>query len=136
MCPRLPRTTSKQENQYVYNSIRKSHCRTCGPCSCICQRGHLLGRYRPSSDQASRRDARARQTAGLIAAFLTRVMAAYVLAIFLNYAGAQSALAGATFALVAWIGFVITISIGQAVFGWISWTASSSGPGSHCLGTR
>ena len=73
-------------------------------------------------------------TAGLIAAFLTRVMAAYVLAIFLNYAGAQSALAGATFALVAWIGFVITISIGQAAFGWISWTRLIVGAGESLLG--
>jgi hypothetical protein len=60
--------------------------------------------------------------AALIAAFLTRMVVAYVLAIFLNYAGAQNALAGAALALLAWIGFVLTISIGQAAFRQISWT--------------
>ncbi len=60
--------------------------------------------------------------AALIASFLTRVVVAYVLAIFLNYADAQNALAGAAIALLAWIGFVITISIGQAAFRQISWT--------------
>ena len=72
--------------------------------------------------------------AGLIAAFLTRVMAAYVLAIFLNYAGAQSALAGAALGMLAWIGFVITISIGQAAFGWMSWTRLIVGAGESMLG--
>ena len=73
-------------------------------------------------------------TAGLIAAFLTRVVVAYVLAIFLNYAGAQSPLAGAAFALLAWIGFVITISIGQAAFGWMSRTRLIVGAGESLLG--
>ena len=73
-------------------------------------------------------------TAGLIAAFLTRVGVAYVLAIFLNYAGAQNALAGAALALLAWIGFVITISIGQAAFGWMSWTRLVVGAGESLLG--
>jgi hypothetical protein len=57
-----------------------------------------------------------------------------VLAIFLNYAGAQSALAGAAFALLAWCGFVITISIGQAAFGWMSWTRLVVGAGESLLG--
>jgi hypothetical protein len=73
-------------------------------------------------------------TAGLIAAFLTRVVVAYVLAIFLNYAGAQSALAGAALALLAWIGFVLTISIGQAAFGWMPWTRLIVGAGESLLG--
>lgn len=60
--------------------------------------------------------------AALIAAFLTRAVVAYVLAIFLNYAGAQSALAGMAFGLLAWCGFVITMSIGHAAFGQMSWT--------------
>src|SRR5512132_2501960 len=60
--------------------------------------------------------------AALIASFLTRLVVAYVLAIFLNYADAQNALAGASIALLAWIGFVLTISIGQAAFRQISWT--------------
>ena len=72
--------------------------------------------------------------AGLIASFLTRVVVAYVLAIFLNYAGAQNALAGAALALLAWIGFVITISIGQAAFGWMSWTRLVVGAGESLLG--
>jgi hypothetical protein len=72
--------------------------------------------------------------AALIAAFLTRVMLTYVLAIFLNYAGAQSALAGAALALLAWCGFVITISIGQAAFGWMSWTRLIVGAGESLLG--
>ena len=72
-------------------------------------------------------------TTGLIAAFLTRVVVAYVLAIFLNYVGAQSALAGAAFALLAWIGFVLTISIGQAAFGWMSWTRLVVGAGESLL---
>ena len=71
--------------------------------------------------------------AALIASFLTRVVVAYVLAIFLNYAGAQSALAGAAFALLAWCGFVITISIGQAAFGWMSWTRLIVGAGASLL---
>ena len=72
--------------------------------------------------------------AALIAAFLTRVVVAYVLAIFLNYAGAQSALAAAAFALLAWIGFVITISIGQAAFRQISWTQFIVNAGESLLG--
>jgi len=71
--------------------------------------------------------------AGLIASFLTTVVAAYVLAIFLNYAGPQSALAGAAFGLLAWFGFVITISIGQAAFGWMSWTRLIVGAGASLL---
>src|SRR5512143_4134821 len=54
--------------------------------------------------------------AGLIASFLTRGVVAFVLAIFLNYAGVQSVLTGVAFALLAWCGFVLTISIGQAAF--------------------
>ena len=72
--------------------------------------------------------------AGLIASFLTRVLVAYVLAIFLNYAGAQNALAGAALALLAWCGFVLTISIGQAAFGWMSWTRLVVGAGESLLG--
>jgi len=72
--------------------------------------------------------------AGLIASFLTRVVVAYVLAIFLNYAAAQNALAGAAFALLAWCGFVITISIGQAAFGQISWTSLIVNAGESLLG--
>jgi hypothetical protein len=71
--------------------------------------------------------------AGLIASFLTTVVAAYVLAIFLNYAGAQSALAGSAFGLLAWLGFVITISIGQAAFGWMPWTRLIVGGGASLL---
>ena len=72
--------------------------------------------------------------AALIVAFLTRVVLTYVLAIFLNYAGAQNALAGAALALLAWCGFVITISIGQAAFGWMSWTRLVVGAGESLLG--
>ena len=72
--------------------------------------------------------------AALITAFLTRVVLTYVLAIFLNYAGAQNALAGAALALLAWCGFVITISIGQAAFGWMSWTRLVVGAGESLLG--
>ena len=72
--------------------------------------------------------------AALIASFLTRVVVAYVLAIFISYAGAQNALAGATFALLAWIGFVITISIGQAAFRQISWTQFIVNAGESLLG--
>ena len=72
--------------------------------------------------------------AALIAAFLTRVVLTYVLAIFLNYAGAQNALAGAALALLAWCGFVITISIGQAAFGWMSWTRLVVGGGESLIG--
>ena len=72
--------------------------------------------------------------AALIADFLTRVALTYVLAIFLNYAGAQSAIAGAAFALLAWCGFVITINIGQAAFGWMPWTRLVVGSGELLLG--
>jgi hypothetical protein len=72
--------------------------------------------------------------AALIASFLTRIMVAYVLAIFLNYADAQNALAGAAFALLAWIGFVITISIGQAAFRQISWAQFIINTGESLLG--
>jgi hypothetical protein len=70
----------------------------------------------------------------LIAAFLTRVVVAYVLALFLNYAGAQNALARAALALLAWCGFVITINIGQAAFGQISWTRLIVNAGESLLG--
>lgn len=72
--------------------------------------------------------------AGLIASFLTRGVVAYVLAIFLNYVGAQSVLTGAAFALLAWCGFVITINIGQAAFGQISWTRFVVNAGESLLG--
>jgi hypothetical protein len=72
--------------------------------------------------------------AALIASFLTRVVVVYVLAIFLNYAGAQNALAGAAFAMLAWCGFVITISIGQAAFRQISWTTLIVNAGESLLG--
>jgi Protein of unknown function (DUF1761) len=72
--------------------------------------------------------------AALIASFLTRLVVAYVLAIFLNYADAQNALAGASIALLAWIGFVLTISIGQAAFGQISWTQFIVNAGESLLG--
>ena len=72
--------------------------------------------------------------AALIASFLTRLVVAYVLAIFLKYAGAQNALAGASIALLAWIGFVLTISIGQAAFGQISWTQFIVNAGESLLG--
>jgi len=72
--------------------------------------------------------------AALIAAFLTRVVLTYVLAIFLNYAGAQNALAGAALALLAWCGFVIPQGIGQAAFGWMSWTRLVVGAGETLLG--
>ena len=72
--------------------------------------------------------------AALITDFLTRVVLTYVLAIFLNYAGAQNALAGAAFALLAWCGFVITINIGQAAFGQISWTTTIVNAGESLLG--
>ena len=71
--------------------------------------------------------------AALIADFLTRVALTYVLAIFLYYAGAQNALAGAALALLAWFGFVLTISIGQAAFGWMSWTRLIVGSGESLL---
>ena len=72
--------------------------------------------------------------AALIASYLTRVVVACVLAIFNNYTGAQSALAGAAFALLAWCGFVITINIGQAAFGQISWTTLIVNAGESLLG--
>ena len=73
-------------------------------------------------------------TGGMIAAFLTRVVVVYVLAIFLKYAAAQSVLAGAAFAMLAWCGFVITMNIGQAAFGRISWTSLIVGAGESLLG--
>jgi hypothetical protein len=72
--------------------------------------------------------------AGLIASFLTRVVVAYVLAIFLNYAGALSAIVGAAFALFAWCGFVITMNIGQAAFRQMSWTSLIVNAGESLLG--
>src|SRR5512141_689558 len=70
----------------------------------------------------------------LIASFLTRLVVAYVFGIFLNYAAAQGALAGAAFAVLAWCGFVITISIGQAAFGQTSWTRLIVNAGESLLG--
>lgn len=72
--------------------------------------------------------------AALIASFLTRAVVAYVLAIFLNYANAQSAFAGTALAMLAWIGFVLTISIGQAAFRQISWTQFIVNVGESLLG--
>src|ERR1051325_298804 len=72
--------------------------------------------------------------AALIASFLTRVMVAYVLAIFLKYADDQDALSGAAIALLAWIGFVLTISIGQASFRQISWSQFIVNAGESLLG--
>ena len=52
----------------------------------------------------------------LSVAFVTRVLLAYVLAVFVVWAGAQGAGAGAEIGLLAWLGFVIPPTLGQAVF--------------------
>ena len=74
--------------------------------------------------------------AALVASFLTRLVVAYVLAIFifLSYEDALNTLVGAAIALLAWIGFVITISIGQAAFRQISWTQFIVNAGESLLG--
>ncbi len=61
--------------------------------------------------------------AALIAALLTRIVLAYVLVIFLNYAGAHSALTGAAFACLACFGFVLTYRIGEVAFRPIPWSS-------------
>jgi hypothetical protein len=49
-------------------------------------------------------------------AFVTRVVLAYVLAVFVVWAGAQGAGAGAELGFLAWLGFVVPPALGQAVF--------------------
>ena len=49
-------------------------------------------------------------------AFVTRVLLAYVLAVFVVWGGAQGAGAGAEIGILAWLGFVVPPTLGQAVF--------------------
>jgi hypothetical protein len=49
-------------------------------------------------------------------AFVTRVLLAWVLAVFVGWAGANGAGAGAEIGFLAWLGFVVTLAIGQAAF--------------------
>jgi hypothetical protein len=49
-------------------------------------------------------------------AFVTRVVVAYVLAVFAGWAGAREAGAGVEIGFLAWLGFVVTLAIGQAAF--------------------
>jgi hypothetical protein len=49
-------------------------------------------------------------------AFVTRVLLAYVLAVFVGWAGARGVGAGAEIGFLAWLGFVIPLAVGQAAF--------------------
>jgi Protein of unknown function (DUF1761) len=49
-------------------------------------------------------------------AFVTRVVVACVLAVFVGWTGAQGAGGGAEIGFLAWLGFVIPVGVGQAAF--------------------
>lgn len=49
-------------------------------------------------------------------AFVTRVLLAWVLAVFVGWAGAREVGAGAEIGFLAWLGFVIPLAVGQAAF--------------------
>ena len=59
----------------------------------------------------------ARPTPGQLGiAFVTRVVVAYVLAVFAVWAGARGVGAGMEIGFLAWLGFVVPLAIGQAAF--------------------
>ncbi len=72
--------------------------------------------------------------AALVAALLTRIVLATVLAIFLGYAGAKDLLTGVLLACLACIGFVLTYRIGQMAFWPMSWAGLIVGFGEVLLG--
>jgi hypothetical protein len=49
-------------------------------------------------------------------ALVTRVLLAWVLAVFVGWAGARGAGAGAEIGFLAWLGFVVPLALGQAAF--------------------
>jgi len=49
-------------------------------------------------------------------AFVTRVVVACVLAVFVGWAGALGAVGGAEIGFLAWLGFVMPLAVGQASF--------------------
>lgn len=49
-------------------------------------------------------------------AFVTRIVVACMLAVFVGWTGAQGAGGGAEIGLLAWLGFVIPLGVGQAAF--------------------
>ena len=57
----------------------------------------------------------------LAAGLITRIVGAYILTLFISYAGGKSVIDGAEIGFLAWLGFVITISIGSAMFERESW---------------
>ena len=60
----------------------------------------------------------------LVAAFLTRGVAAFAIAVLVGYTGASGPIAGAVIGALAFCGFMLPLLIGQAAFGgrWGSWT--------------
>jgi hypothetical protein len=64
---------------------------------------------------------------GLLVGFLGRIVIAYVLAVFLRYAGARGILTGVALACLACLGFAITLYIGEAAFGELPWPTIAVG---------
>jgi hypothetical protein len=54
-------------------------------------------------------------------ALVTRILIAYVLALFVRYAHAAGLLGGAEIGLLAWLGFVLPPALGEAAFGGRPW---------------
>jgi Protein of unknown function (DUF1761) len=60
-------------------------------------------------------------------AFVTRIVVACVLAVFVGWAGAQGFAGGAEIGFLAWLGFVMPLALGQAAFEGKSWQVVAIG---------
>lgn len=72
--------------------------------------------------------------AGLVVAFVTRVVVACVLAVFAAWAGVRGADSGAEIGFLAWLGFVVPLAIGQAAFERRPWQATAIGLAESLIG--
>jgi|SRR5215467_3300094 len=71
---------------------------------------------------------------GLAVGLVTRILIAYGLAVILAMAAAKGPLAGASAGALAWLVFVATVLLAEAMFGQVSWTQVLAGAPESLLG--
>jgi hypothetical protein len=89
----------------------------------------IWSRYLGSQPEGARPTA-----ARLGVAFVTRVVVALVLAVFVRWAGTSGAGGGAEIGFLAWLGFVIPPAIGQAAFERKPWQVVAIGAPESLIG--
>lgn len=81
----------------------------------------LFGKQWQAAIGMSQEQVRGNLAPALIAEIITDLVMAAVLACFIGYSGANTLLQGALIGLVAWLGFVATVSIAQVFYEKRSW---------------